>query len=756
MFDEFVITEKYKRQLCNNILPSDLLGIHLESEYPLYQHPYYLLSKMYSLPPVEFTLKESKVVSFRDTLFWNKVKKYVPNIPEQIFSFEWKKEWNNFYKLCKDSPNLYLKQQNVYPQIVDNKIIYTPILRYKNEPINLNEEVKQLYKNEDLINRFSKILFNTFTFNISKDLECSFMIYLQSYFRIVSIQNCRLDNNRINFNGLTEFERNQLEHQLKEIDITLLKQLGLKTEEELDMILEANMVNNSENLLDSIWEFKWKVVINNNVYTEEEFLQLVKETKNLPVNVNKVIKKMREPRKLSHSELYRSYLLNEIQINNGKNFLENLNRKQDFLIKENIKTELRSYQKTGYNWMLSNLLNGFGVLLADEMGLGKTLQVLSVIAYLNVKVVILCPSILQLNWLNEIKKHTTLTGSLIDNLQSNIIITSYETFLSRQDKLNLKFDLLVLDEAQKIKNSNTKLWKKINSLNVKYRILITGTPVENNLTDLWSLMQIVFPGFLGKKSSLNKEHINKIISPFILRRKKKDCLEELPPKIETVQLLDLTIDQAVMYKKCLDQFTFNNTTLNKFTLATKLKMICNHPAVYTNESQVNILQSNKCTFVKDFIDNTTDKTVIFTQFVVMGKILKKMLNAPFISGDDSIYVREDKIKDFQTNVNTKVIIISLRTGNTGITLTSASNVIIFDLWWNPAVIEQAIDRTHRIGQDKIVNIYTLITKGTLEEKIYALLQSKKKLSDEILETTETWISQMTNEEIKQLFGLTHT
>ena len=751
MFDEFIITEKHKKQLCNNILPSDLLGIHIESEYPLYQHPYFLLSKMYTLPKIEFKYKETKVMYFRDTLFWNKVKKYIPNIPDQIFSFEWRKEWNNFYKLCKESPNIYLKQQNVYPQIVDDKIIFTPIIRYSNEPVNLYEHVLELYKNVDLFNRFSKILFNTFTFNTSKDLECSFMIYLQQFFRIVSIQNCYLDNNRINLSNLSEFERNQLEHQLKEIDIPLLKQLGLKTDEELDMILEANMVNNCDNLLDSLWEFKWKVVINNNVYTEEEFLKLVKETKNLPVNVNKVIKKMREPRKLSHSELYRSYLLDEIRINNGKNFLDNLNRKRDFLIKDTIKTELRPYQITGYNWMLSNLLNGFGVLLADEMGLGKTLQVLSVIGYLDVKVLILCPSILQLNWLNEIKKHTTLSGALIDNLQSKIIITSYETFLSRNQKLNLKFDLLILDEAQKIKNSNTKLWKTINNLNTKYRILITGTPIENNLTDLWSLMQIVFPGFLGKKNSLNKEHINKIISPFILRRKKKDCLEELPPKIETVQLLDLTLEQAVLYKKCLDHFTFNESTLNKFTLAMKLKMICVHPAVYTNDINIDITHSNKCTFVKDFIENTTDKTVIFTQFVVMGKILQKLLNAPFISGDDTIYVREDKIKDFQTNKNTKVIIISLRTGNTGINLTSASNVILFDLWWNPAVIEQAIDRTHRIGQNKTVSVYTLLTKGTLEEKIFKLLESKKKLSDEILETTETWISKMTNDEIKELF-----
>jgi SNF2 family DNA or RNA helicase len=492
------------------------------------------------------------------------------------------------------------------------------------------------------------------------------------------------------------------------------------------------------------------------------------------VNINDIAKKLRIKPQLNHGELFRCYLLEKINVNQGKEFLENLNRNDSFVLpKSRLKTTLRQYQEKGFNWMLSNLLNGFGVILADEMGLGKTLQALSVITYLLEEkkvenILILCPAILQLTWKREIVKHTHLS-------MNNIKIMSYETFASHANtgKLNYKFDLIILDEAQKIKNPATKIWKSLQDIIVKYRILISGTPVENNLIDLWAVMQVCFPGYLGSKSHFTKElaggatgttvessdKLKKLIEPFILRRKKIDCAIELPDKIETIQLVDMTIEQAALYQKCLDlemaeMSSISNNATSRFKLATHLKMICNHPASFSTDIKLDIAASNKCLFVKNFVeDNPDEKIVIFTQFVEMGKILQELINAPFICGKDDMKDRHAKIDEFQNKKNPRVLIISLRTGGVGITLTKASYVIMFDLWWNPSVIDQAIDRTHRIGQQKTVYTYLLITKGTIEEKIYQMLQKKKMLSQDLMNIDEKWLTKMSNKEIIDLFKL---
>jgi SNF2 family DNA or RNA helicase len=289
------------------------------------------------------------------------------------------------------------------------------------------------------------------------------------------------------------------------------------------------------------------------------------------------------------------------------------------------------------------------------------------------------------------------------------------------------------------------------------------------MTDLWAIMQVCFPGYLGNKTHFTKElvgsasmgntdNLKKLVEPFILRRKKSDCAIELPDKIETIQMVDMTVEQAALYQKCLDmemaEMNTQSTAVSRFKLATHLKMICNHPASFSKEIEMNITASNKCVFVKNFIEeNPEEKIVIFTQFIEMGNILQKLLNAPFICGNDDLKTRHSKIDEFQNKSSQKVLIISLRTGGVGITLTKASYVIIFDLWWNPSVIDQAIDRTHRIGQQKTVYAYLLITKGTIEEKIYQMLQKKKMLSQDMMNIDEKWLTKMSNTEIKDLFML---
>lgn len=783
-FDLFEFNENHKYMLCNNILPKDLIGTNHESALTLHEHPYVIFREF--LPSPMFTLQIPNTVYYNKTLLWNKLKLYVPKHFIETFSFNWKKEWLNFYKECesinKEYSNqvfntalVYIKQQNIYPQFIKNgniiQVVYSPIVLYSElSNINFMELVKAI---TDIIktlksgkNDYQKKLFEDMSFDNNNEKDLSFISYCLNFFRIISM----------GYNNLTLYEKYQLDYLSKDLtDIDSLKYLGIKQNStEPELIMEANMVKESDNLFDTIWEFKWKVVIGNIEYSEKDFKELVNSKNETIKKVNMkiisdIIKKMKEKPNMKHGEILRNYLLNKIQINKGKDFLNNLNRQIDYNI--NVKTKLRNYQETGIKWMISNLLNGFGVILADEMGLGKTLQAIAVLCYLTEhnlisRTLIVCPAILQLTWMREFQHHSNLKAIQLENFKNeSIVITSYEMFTSRQskDKLGFDFDCIILDEAQKVKNPSTKAWKVLQDINPKYRIVITGTPMENNMMDIWALMQIIFPGYLGSKTLFLKEDpskIKKCIEPFILRRKKVDCAIELPNKIETVRFVNLTVEQAALYQKCLDNEKENlKNNVTKFKLATHLKMICNHPSSYSKEINISS-ESNKWNFVKDFIPNLEDnKLVIFTQYIEMGKILQSLIKkefnmkVDFLSGEDSIQTRQKKIDSFQNNNESQVIIISIRTGGSGITLTRASYVIMYDLWWNPAVVEQAIDRTHRIGQFKHVQVYLLVTKGTIEEKIFNMLQKKKNLIDNLIQSNETWLAKMTSSEIIDLFSL---
>jgi SNF2 family DNA or RNA helicase len=798
-FDFIELTDEQRYLLCNNILHRDLLGV---SKYyglsnlscSLFEHPYGMLYKLEDLPKLNLSYQDSPFCENKiKSSLWNKLKNYIPKHFKETFAFEWKKEWNYFYKKCLSSENIYIKNQNIYPQIVEGKVLYCPITKFSDiSSEELTEEIKLLFSDEKIYNKYSKILFSTMTFDLHKDSDISFISFLQNFFRIISLQRCHCEidtDNKgscslsIDYSKLTLLEENQLRYLIDSLKLTKLSQkdidnlstLGIKTTSiEPQLLVEANIVDQNGSLFDSLWEFKWKIVIGNNSYNEKQFRELVQSKADIvkKCNVSEIMKKIKsKPNKMNHGELFRCYLLEKIHFDKGKEFLENLNRNENFELPLSIKTKLRPYQLTGFNWILSNLLNGFGVLLADEMGLGKTLQSICVLVYLlkhklvKKKILILCPAILQITWLREIELHSNLKVKLIDTTgDADIIISSYEMYLSRNESLGFSFDCIILDEAQKIKNSSTKIWKALDDIaqSIKYRIAITGTPIENNLLDLWAIMQFVFPGFLGNKSFFqkeiipNKEKLEKCIQPFVLRRKKVDCAIDLPNKIESVRFLELTIDQAALYQKCLEtemqEGDMTNPTV-RFKLASHLKMICNHPDSFSKDFNSNYNSSNKCVFVKDFISQLTDeKVVIFTQYLEMGRILQKMLNCPFLCGEDSQYERQNKIDTFQTKDESKVIIISIRTGGMGITLTRASYVIMYDLWWNPSVIDQAIDRTHRIGQSKTVYVYTLITKGTIEEKIYNMLQKKKEL--QFIQSNEKWLTKMNDDELKNLFRLT--
>jgi len=247
-----------------------------------------------------------------------------------------------------------------------------------------------------------------------------------------------------------------------------------------------------------------------------------------------------------------------------------------------------------------------------------------------------------------------------------------------------------------------------------------------------------------------------------LRRLKSECALEIPNKIETLQVFNLTIKQAALYQKCLDSEldSVKKDKQLRFKLVNNLKMICNHPSSFSEEVDCNQDDlSNKWEFVKDLIEKN-EKIVIFTQFIRMGNILQNLITKQgrkslFLHGADTSANRQKKIDDFQNKTDPQIIIVSIRAGGSGITLTRAKYVVMFDLWWNPAVIDQAIDRTHRIGQKNIVHVYTLVTKGTIEEKIYNLLLRKKELSKEFAAQNEKWITSMNSDEITELFKLSN-
>ncbi len=484
-----------------------------------------------------------------------------------------------------------------------------------------------------------------------------------------------------------------------------------------------------------------------------------------------------------------------------KNALMDYSKSEDISIPETLNGTLRPYQERGFQWMYSNNSRGFGSCIADDMGLGKTIQVLSFILKLKEEkkltqpALVICPTTLLGNWVKECEKFTpSLNVSIYHgndrelNLKNiDILITTYAIARIDNDKITAQnWYALIIDEAQNIKNPDTAQSKAIKNIRAQKYIAITGTPVENKLLELWSIFDFANKGYLGSKSEFQNTYsmpiekfrdedkinrLKKVISPFILRRLKTDksIIDDLPDKIIIDEFCYLTKDQAALYEKTLQESIGTiktNIGIGRkgqiFKLITALKQICNHPAHYTKSGAISRELSGKAdtalTIIENIIENN-EKAIIFSQYKQMGQILVDMLKkeldqeALFFHGSLSREKREDLIETFQTNNENKLMILSLKAGGTGLNLTTATNVIHYDLWWNPAVEDQATDRTYRIGQTKNVNVHRLITLGTFEEKIDAKIKSKKELANLTIGSGENWLSELSDTEIKDLFSL---
>lgn len=482
-------------------------------------------------------------------------------------------------------------------------------------------------------------------------------------------------------------------------------------------------------------------------------------------------------------------------------FINKLYNPEDILLPKGINAIMRPYQLKGFEWIYSTIQSGLGVCIADDMGLGKTLQVIAVILKLKEEkkltnqVLVICPTTLLGNWLREVEKFAPGLNAKIYHGDDrhftesvDIVITTYnlvrlydEYFASRE------WTLLVIDEAQNIKNPSTYQTKSIKELTGKYRIAMTGTPVENRLTELWSIFDFLNPDFFGTLKWFRSEYampiesyqiehkveeFKKITSPFMIRRLKSDksIIADLPDKIVKDEFCYLSKEQIVIYQKILkddlDIIEKLKGTARRgkvFQMINALKQICNHPSHFTKKKAYHPNLSGKSQRLVSLLENilpTGEKTILFTQYTEMAEILLDILDKhlgiqpDFFHGGLMRKEREKIIFNFQKDPTKQLILISLKAGGTGLNLVEATNVIHYDLWWNPAVEDQATDRAYRIGQTKNVQVHRLITLGTFEEKINSIIQGKRSLTDLTLIKGEKWITELSNEELKELFVLT--
>ena len=509
--------------------------------------------------------------------------------------------------------------------------------------------------------------------------------------------------------------------------------------------------------------------------------------------------------------LYLDKILKNTNIKVSKNkeykeFIDDIKNNEDDVIEVpyNLKAQMRRYQEIGFKWLKTLDHYGLGGILADDMGLGKTLQVITLLLDYNNKnenrkaSMVVCPSSLVLNWANEIKKFApslnvcVIAGNavnrdvIIKQLDNyDIVITSYDLLKRDVDvytKCSYEFKYIIADEAQYIKNNNTQNFKAIKKIKAQTRFALTGTPIENSLAELWSIFDFTMPGYLysykqfkeifetpiiREEDSYKIKKLKSLIEPFILRRIKEEVLTELPEKTVTVLNSEMEDEQQKIYMSFMAEAreevaneligqNFEKNQMKILALLMRLRQICCHPKLFIDNYEDGSGKLNLCMeIIKDAIQGN-HKILLFSGYTSMFDILEKELNSEGIkyfklTGQTKVGERIKLVDEFNENKDIKVFLISLKAGGTGLNLIGADMVIHYDPWWNISAENQATDRTYRIGQKRNVQVYKLITKNSIEEKIYELQQKKAKLVDNMLSTNETFISRLSKDEIMDLF-----
>ncbi len=582
-----------------------------------------------------------------------------------------------------------------------------------------------------------------------------------------------------------------------------------------------NLSNGSTISLDEIMDFSIEVALGDGEkISAEEFQKLTKDTNGLIQYKDKyiLIDKDETEKLLERLKKKPDFVMNKMELLHhslsGKideydfdydeafaKVISNFTKVEEIDLPKALSGTLRPYQEIGFRWLYTNVNKGFGCCIADDMGLGKTIQVISLILKLKEEeklkkpVVVICPTTLLGNWEREFENfapnldvYTYHGFNRAFTVECDVILTTYAILrIDIEEFKKHNWNLVIIDEAQNIKNPNTSQTQAVKSIKADMKIAMTGTPVENRLSELWSIFDFINKGYLGSINDFGKnysvpierfketqraEKLKRAISPFMLRRLKTDkmIISDLPEKVVLDEFCYLTKPQAALYERVLNQSMQEvqsaGAGINRrgaiFKLITSLKQVCNHPYHYLKHGDMGRGASGKTEKLMSILTNILDndeKVLIFTQYKEMGSILEKIIadefntNPLFFHGSLNVKAREEMIKEFSEEINRKIMILSLKAGGLGLNLTSASNVIHYDLWWNPAVEDQATDRTYRIGQDKNVMVHRFITLSTFEEKIDKIIKDKRELADAAVFTGEKVITELSDDEIYEIFSL---
>ncbi|HUT79814.1 MAG TPA: DEAD/DEAH box helicase [Candidatus Bathyarchaeia archaeon] len=609
----------------------------------------------------------------------------------------------------------------------------------------------------------------------------------------------------------------------------------------VELDLEKEDVDHKQNnqslfSLNKLVDFNWKFSIGDQILSPAEFEHLASlripfvqlRGKWIKINQDDMDKAVQFFKEKYHRLSYRDILEIEALMDEENTSLPSITLPQNYppfnpfnhIIKksklevlhqpETFVGELRPYQLLGYSWLdyLSNV--GFGACLADDMGLGKTIQIIALLLKkkaenaLENPVLLICPTSILGNWYKELEKFGPKLKAFIhhgskrpseEDFEStindfDIILTTYN-LANRdfQDLSKINWSIIILDESQNIKNSNTKQSRAIRKLKGQFKITLTGTPIENRLTELWTMMDFLNPGYLGTKNQFNNTYVeaiekgnntqkarilSKLIQPFILRRLKTDpnIIKDLPEKIENKIYCSLSEEQAILYEAVVRNLLERIETADGIerkgmilSSLTKLKQICNHPAHFLHDYSENFEdRSGKINLIVDMLEEilaNNEKALIFTQYAEFGgelcKYLKSIFNQEilFLHGSLTQKERDNFVQKFQegTSLSPNLFILSIKAGGVGLNLTAANHVFHIDRWWNPSVENQATDRAYRIGQKKNVFVHKFINIGTMEENIDKLIERKMNLADSIISSGESWITELSTDDLRQLLSL---
>ncbi|CAM5239787.1 DEAD/DEAH box helicase OS=Streptomyces tendae OX=1932 GN=GUR47_29310 PE=4 SV=1 [Streptomyces tendae] len=466
-----------------------------------------------------------------------------------------------------------------------------------------------------------------------------------------------------------------------------------------------------------------------------------------------------------------------------------------------LRATLRDYQRRGLNWLVRMTSLGLGCCLADDMGLGKTITLIALHLHRQTDVdaagptLVVCPTSLMGNWQREIERFAPGTpvrrfhgtrrdlGDLVDG---EFVLTTYGTMRLDTDRLSaVSWGMVVADEAQHVKNPYSETARQLRSIGARARVALTGTPVENNLSELWAVLDWTTPGLLGRLGSFRRhyaqaveggqdpaaaERLARLVRPFLLRRRKSDpgIAPELPPKTETDHPVSLTTEQTGLYEAVVREALAEIAGADDMArrglivkLLTSLKQICNHPAQFLKEDRPKITgRSGKLELLDELLDTILAEgasVLVFTQYVQMARLLEQHLAARgvsslFLHGGTSVTARESLVRRFQDG-EVPVFLLSLKAAGTGLNLTRAEHVVHYDRWWNPAVEAQATDRAYRIGQTRPVQVHRLIAEGTIEDRIAALLNRKRELADAVLGSGDAALTELTDAQLADLVEL---